>query len=105
MSAEELPKITYFPGAPGNGGHWWLTTEPAARRLHAVAQSEVTWDDIALKGSTHRCRAACGTRINATTPVLGERYKMPRCTRCCRALGIPAGDGAPATNKPEEESR
>lgn len=102
MNLDELPKITFFPGAPGNADHWWLTTGPTAKRLHAVHSGEVAWDDIALKGATHRCRAACGTHINATTPIRSEPYEMPRCARCCSALNVDPGNGAPATDQPKE---
>ena len=74
--------------------HWrsrWLVL-PSWNRLHRVA--EISWDDgevmIAGDGST-----VCGRRGRLVMPGFFSRTDLPRCAKCCDALRIPRGDGAP----------
>lgn len=74
--------------------HWrsrWLHP-PASGTLHRVAS--IAWDDgmewIAGEGAT-----VCGHRGRLLMPGIVSRMEAPRCARCCRALGISPGYGAP----------
>lgn len=78
--------------------HWrsrWLVL-PSWGALHRVAS--ITWEDppdmIAGEGVT-----VCGRRGRLQMPGLFSRMGLPRCAACCRALGIPSGNGAPANSK------
>lgn len=77
----------------------WLVT----RRwtvLHAVRDEE--WTD-AHRDDMARCwqvetpvRLACGqTAAMLIIPGMISRMTLPRCARCCRALGYPRGTGSP----------
>lgn len=58
------------------------------------------WDSGANPGfDENRVRAACGQTIQAELPGILSRMGTPRCSRCCRALGIPTGDGAPVNDQ------
>lgn len=59
--------------------------------LHRV--SAIDWEDgemISGAGVT-----VCGLKGRLTMPGLVSRMSLKRCTRCCRLLRIPQGDGAP----------
>lgn len=50
--------------------------------------------------------AACGKEGPFYIPGIFSRMGAPRCKRCCKAVGIPAGDGAPVNDKSlSEEER
>jgi hypothetical protein len=80
-----------------NHGRWWLY--PSAGRpgcrLHAVPADDYDLErDIEREGQ-EPTTAACGRTAQFTYPGVVSRLVRPRCTRCCSALGIPAGDGTP----------
>jgi hypothetical protein len=68
----------------------WLVL-PSWRVLHRVA--EIEWEDgemIVGEGVT-----VCGRRGRLRMPGVFSRIGLKRCTKCCRALGIPQGEGHP----------
>lgn len=73
--------------------HWrsrWLVL-PRHDALHRV--SSIAWEDgemIAGLGTT-----VCGRQGRLSMPGILSRLGCPRCRKCCRALGVPAGRGAP----------
>jgi hypothetical protein len=80
--------------------HWrsrWLVNR-RWRVLHRIA--EIEWgsldggdepeDMIRGKGVT-----VCGLRGEYWMPGIFSRMGLPRCSKCCKRLGIPSGDGAP----------
>lgn len=75
----------------------WLQFNPRGRRLHRVAEI-VWWDGEMIRGDGV---AVCGQRGFMAMPGIFSRMDAQRCPRCCRALGIPNGYGAPA-NQPNE---
>jgi hypothetical protein len=59
--------------------------------LHRV--SSIEWEDgemIYGEGAT-----VCGQVGQLSMPGIFSRMGAPRCKACCRALGLPEGDGAP----------
>jgi hypothetical protein len=86
---------------PMFGEDWrrrWLVL-PSWNRLHRVASIE--WDedygDTAGAGTT-----ACGRKGMLHIPGIFSRMSLERCAHCCRIIGIPVGDGAPANSGIEE---
>lgn len=60
--------------------------------LHRI--SDIEWNDqdqwISGRGIT-----ICGQAGEFRMPGIFSRMELRRCEKCCKALGIPAGDGAP----------
>jgi hypothetical protein len=80
-----------------NLGHWWLTTQSGSA-LHAVPGEAVTWEqlgDAIGRGEQLRLRTACGRAYLLTYPGPFSRMGEPRCSYCCKRLGIGPGLGAP----------
>lgn len=99
--------MTAFP-TDENHGHWWLTTFARWERLHAVPGDALTWDDLSEAidhGEGVQRRAACGPELDLIYAGMISRFTLPRCSHCCRALGIPSGDGTPCNEKSEAEAR
>jgi hypothetical protein len=75
-------------------------------RLHAVPADAVDADDDdALEEFSSEgveATAACGLTTRWAWPGVFSRLGKPRCMHCCRALGIPPGDGTPANGKARE---
>lgn len=85
-----------------NAGCWWLTTRTSWERLHAVPGDTITQDDLdsAIDDGGPLVRtAACGRSLDLTYAGLFSRYEMPRCAHCCRAFGIPNGNGTPCNEQ------
>jgi hypothetical protein len=65
---------------------------PRWRNLHRVA--EIAWSDeedmISGEGAT-----VCGRRGSLAIPGIFSRMGLKRCPQCCRAMGIPQGNGSP----------
>ena len=78
----------------------WLTGRTWGR-LHYFAgigdaEWAVWWEADSDPGYLHNAlTAACGRTVLTTLPGIFSRMGMPRCSGCCRALGIPDGNGAP----------
>jgi hypothetical protein len=84
-----------------NAGHWWLVSGKW-RRLHAIPASAANPQAMRTAIDDNEpipARAACGIRRGWWMPGLGSRLGLRRCTPCCRALGIPAGNGTPANEE------
>lgn len=91
--------MTSHPAHPKNAGHWWLTTIPAWRRLHAIPRKSITDEEMedALDDEPWLTRqSACGITARYTMPGPFSRMGMPRCAHCCTRIGIPRGNGTPA---------
>ena len=77
----------------------WLQFNGRSVRLHRVA--EITWWDDGTRddGTPEMIRGdgvtVCGKRGFLHMPGIFSRMGAPRCPACCKALGIPKGDGAP----------
>jgi hypothetical protein len=78
--------------------HWrsrWLHLGNG-RIIHRVAS--IVWDDNPgpndswIEGSG---KTLCGKTGHLRMPGLFSRMGAPRCKRCCIAMNIPQGDGAP----------
>lgn len=81
--------------------HWrsrWLVFPDSWNRLHRVA--EIKWDNEYMIGGYGT--TVCGLGGYLTMPGIISRMSLPRCAHCCRELGIPRGDGAPANEGIEE---
>lgn len=99
--------MTGFP-IKENAGCWWLTTWESWNRLHAVPGDTMTADemhDAIDDGQPIERRTACGPVLGLTYAGLVSRFSMPRCAHCCKALGIPTGDGTPCNEKAEQRAR
>jgi hypothetical protein len=91
--------VTSHPTAD-NAGHWWLVTGKW-RRLHAIPGSVIAAGEMRDAIDTAepiRARAACQLNRRWDMPGMFSRLGASRCTACCTALGIPAGNGTPANN-------
>lgn len=80
----------------------WLILEQG-EVLHRVARLDVDpteWREEITDGPG---LAVCGQEGAFGIPGIFSRMGTKRCTRCCRALGIPNGDGAPGNAKDFEE--
>ena len=78
----------------------WLVFPGAWNRLHRV--SEIGWegeDMIGGHGTT-----LCGRTGYLTMPGMFSRMGLPRCAHCCRLVGVPRGNGAPANCHIEESA-
>lgn len=93
--------MTSYP-TEDNHHHWWLTPSKQWRILHAIPGAAVDPDDedavdsLRIEGIT--ATAACGVTTRWSWPGVFSRLGKPRCAHCCRALGIPRGDGTPAND-------
>ncbi|MGW3144868.1 hypothetical protein ACWDG1_09335 [Streptomyces sp. NPDC001177] len=84
-----------------NHHHWWLTTGQW-RRLHAIPGDAITPDQMraAIDDAEHvQAASACGLERPWDMPGIASRLGLPRCPHCCRALGIPPGNGTPANEE------
>lgn len=99
--------MTAYP-IPANHDYWWLTTWLSWDRLHAVPRDAVDPDDEdacdVLRSEGPVLTARCGIARPMAWPGMFSRLGLPRCAHCCRALGIPRGQGTPANETPEEET-
>lgn len=101
--------MTSYPKA-ANLDHWWLTTQPRWKRLHAVPADALDRDDedaveTLCGGPWPVLEAACGGSWPMTMPGLFSRLAMDRCGHCCRKLGIRPGRGTPANEAQREKTR
>jgi hypothetical protein len=92
--------VTSYP-VSANHLSWWLVTFPRWKRLHAVPVAALDPHDIeATEELTSEpgpvLRAVCGYTGHMTMPGPFSRMGMPRCSHCCRKLGIAPGKGSPA---------
>lgn len=71
----------------------WMLSLRAGARLHRIVEHECTSYDYGA--CVPWGRTACGLDGVFRMPGMFERMGAARCLRCCRALGIPAGVGAP----------
>lgn len=94
--------MTSYP-TEANESHWWLTTWKGWDRLHAVPREAVDPDDedaledLRIEGVVTTAR--CGMTTRMAWPGIFSRLGKPRCAYCCRALGIPTGNGTPGNEK------
>lgn len=88
---------TTLPPLPLHADNWrsrWLQFNPGGRRLHRVSEIK-WWDDGEREMIRGDGVAVCGQRGFMHMPGIFSRMGAQRCPRCCKALGIPNGDGAP----------
>lgn len=67
-------------------------------RLHFVPKADTQgdfFDDATHSSADTTANAICGLRCDWMAPGVFSRMGMPRCQRCCKALGIPRGSGCP----------
>ena len=87
---------------PIDADNWrsrWLVAQ-RWNALHRIA--EIVWEDgemIVGEGVT-----VCGRRARFSMPGIFSRMGLKRCPQCCKALGIPAGNGAPFNALTGEEA-
>jgi hypothetical protein len=77
----------------------WVVSK-SWNRLHALPYGPWTLEqhrDIAYEWAIiHPVRLACGrTAVTVCIPGMFSRMGLPRCAGCCRATGMPPGDGSP----------
>lgn len=75
--------------------HWEWLVPLTWNRLHYVDP----WpgrEDYDNTGGAQPGVAVCGLHAEYSIPGLFSRMGLPRCARCCAALGIPRGDGTPS---------
>ena len=80
---------------------WLYSSDPRAAVLHRVSsirwrKPERDWGKTIGLGVT-----VCGVRMSLSVPGVLSRMGMPRCSKCCFAMGIPDGVGAPFNAKPQ----
>jgi hypothetical protein len=65
--------------------------------LHRIARVDVKHDNgaVGVDGAT-----VCGRAGRLDMPGVCSRIAAPRCKQCCKALGVPLGDGAPYNKLP-----
>ena len=87
---------------------WWLTTVASWSHLHAISRAALDPGDedamVALSDPGLVLTAVCGITAEWTMPGFFSRGGMPRCARCCRKLGIAAGEGSPANEAARSEA-
>lgn len=74
--------------------HWrnrWLMRPSGGGVLHRI--STITWSDGDMTSGLGT--AVCGERGAWWMPECLSRLNALRCSACCKALGIPPGDGTP----------
>ena len=69
----------------------------ALHRLAGAARDD--WEADGLTPLSAQGKTACGRRGRLAMPGVFSRMGAPRCKRCCRMAGIPAGHGAPYNDK------
>lgn len=69
----------------------WLQFD-SSTVLHRV--STIRWRD--RERIVGEATTLCGRSGWMAIPGIFSRMEAPRCVQCCRAAGIPAGNGAPA---------
>lgn len=82
---------------PENASCWWLCCGKW-RVLHAIPAAAISPEqmrDAIDYDQPPRVRAACGLNRRWWMPGIFSRLGRRRCTACCRALGIPPGNGTP----------
>lgn len=70
----------------------WLVL-PSWGRLHRVRR--LSNHGRLMDGEGIRGRTVCGRRGKLIVPGFMSRLGLPRCTVCCKRLGVARGDGAP----------
>lgn len=75
----------------------WLVL-PSWRVLHRISEIEWSDPDDAIEGVG---TAVCGAHGRFCIPGLFSRLGLRRCSKCCDALDIPRGDGAPFNSETE----
>lgn len=78
----------------------WLVTATGTYFHHAALPPDDLLD-LVDDGALYNVKFDCGRRAPvAYTPGVLERQSTPRCPRCCKATGLPKGNGTPH-NDPE----
>ncbi|MEV4227282.1 hypothetical protein AB0J81_09260 [Streptomyces bobili] len=88
-----------------NARHWWLVTG-RWQRLHAIPADKITPAQMRNAIDTNEpvgAPSACGWPRGWEMPGIASRLSLPRCTHCCRRLGIPPGHGTPANENDRKE--
>lgn len=70
--------------------------------MHFVPKADTRgdfFDDATHSDADTTAEAVCGLRCDWMAPGPFSRLGLPRCSRCCRALGIPRGSGCPANEE------
>ena len=73
----------------------WLVT-PRWGALHRI--STIEWQEVEDYGGSlvhGEGKSVCGVQAHFMMPGFLDRMDLPRCKKCCRALGLPPGSGAP----------
>lgn len=80
---------------------WVQMTEGRSTSLHRVAQLDdpAAWTDMPYGTG----RTVCGLRGSVGMPGFISRMSAPRCRKCCKALGVPRGNGAPYNDRSLDE--
>jgi len=91
MSPSALP----FPEAERWFWRWEQFATSAVLHRIAMARMWYAQDGSLAVSMGVDGRTACGMSGRLFVPGVGSRLGAPRCRSCCRALGIPWGEGAP----------
>lgn len=83
-----------YPQALSSKYTWFQTYY--GERLHFLpdADEEGFWEIVVELGEYYT-KAICGRWSRYNAPGIAARIVLPRCKRCCDALGIPYGQGTP----------
>lgn len=83
--------------------HWkqaWKHLGSESDLLHRIAVVDGAWEgDPDMFPTYLRGRTACGRSGNLFMPGMLSRMYATRCRQCCRAVGVPEGDGIPGNVK------
>lgn len=74
---------------------WVHTRDDKYRKLHAAVGLHPYFDDDTAGFAS----TLCGRSGWLAVPGVFSRMSTPRCKRCCRLAGIPAGDGSPKNDR------
>lgn len=78
----------------------WMVFPNSWRVLHRVSSAK--WRDVDEYGGSYvvgRGTMVCGASGEIFMPGILSRMGLPRCKKCCAALGIPGGNGSPFNDK------
>ena len=85
-----------------NDSHWEWMVCSTWQRLHYIADESVR-ERFGDTGESQGGHAICGVDAVWNIPGPHSRIGLPRCAHCCKALGIPRGNGIPLNERAQQD--